>query len=483
MSQIEKINVPDPHSEVSSRIISEIVSAPEQWAAWNDALQQALYQSPDTQVTENIRLTAAVYAHSARAVDTLEEGRRTLALYRDAHARQDSKQDAGLAVKSVAAGYWRGLSGWFEKKLTSGDMNLKHSQARGDPMAALLDLPQALPQQIQKLKATIGLFTEQPALIPEVGHQLAENSAKMLAEKSKEVTLNALTAANPAGATAEMMGVFTAASVAELAMNVNPLSRTEKVAAALDGAVDAVHDVSRMDMQVLGKVMGEGSVPPVPPRLRDLSDREHCYLVKLTELIKFDYKPELTHLILGSVDTEIMQYMIRAGGDRAQSGYAKEMFLTMVETFKQNGVKVNRIDDHWPAWGAMTTNNHQFWHHVDKGESLENAAKKTFTGQRAAEIGLSEVYIPDEVRTIVSNNNRRESLALSFNRPQSSNPEIQSWYDYANAWRSSMGRPGIEVFKDSPGEKTDYMQNLTHPSHHDQRDAISNGLSGDDLGP
>ena len=483
MSQIEKINVPDPHSEVSSRIISEIVSAPEQWAAWNDALQQALYHSPDTQVTENIRLTAAVYAHSARTVDTLEEGRRTLRLYRDVHARLDSKQEAGLAVRSVAAGYWRGLSGWFEKKFTAGDMNLKHSQARGDPMASLQRLPQALPQQTEKLMAGIAQIAEHPDLVPQAGRQLAAHTANMLDEKSKEMTLNALTAANPAGATAEMMGAFTAASVAELAMNINPLSRTEKAAAAFNGAVDAVHDVSKMDMQVLGKVMGEGSVPPVPPRLRDLSDREHCYLVKLTELNKFDYKPELTHFILGSVGTEIMQYMIRAGGDRAQSGYAKEMFLTMVETFKQNGVKVNRIDDHWPAWGAMTTNNHQFWHHVDKGESLENAAKKTFTGQRAAEIGLSEVHISDEVRAVVNNNNRRESLDISFKRPQSSEPEIQSGLDYASAWRSSMGRPGIEVFKDSPGEKPDYMHKLTQPSHHDQDGAISNGLGGDDLGP
>jgi len=483
MSQIEKNDIPDPHGEVSSKIISEIISVPERWASWNGALEHALNQSPDKQVTENIRVTAAVYAHSSRTADVANEGRRTLALYRDAHARQDTRQSSGLSIQAVATGYWRGLSGWVEKKFTSGDMNLKHSQSRGDPMRALLDLPHTLQQQAQKLKAAIGLFAEQPALIPEVSRQLAVNAAKMLDAKSKEVTLNTLTAANPAVATAEMMGVFTAASVAELAMNINPLTRTEKAAIALDGAVDAVHDVSRMDMQALGNVMGEGSVPPVPPTLRDLSNREHCYLVQLTELTKFDYKPELTHFILGNVDTEIMQYMIRAGGDRAQSGYAKEMFLTMVETFKQNGVKLNQIDDHWPAWGVMTTNNHQFWHHVDKGEPLENAAKKTFTGQRAAEIGLSEVYIPDEVRTIVSNNNRRESLAVSFNRPQSSNPEIQSWLDYANAWRSSMGRAGIEVFKESAGEKPDYMHKLTHPSHHEQDDAISNGLSGDDLGP
>lgn len=481
MSQLEKTNIPNPHTEVSSKIIAEIVSSPQRWAAWNTLLQQALNQSSDEQVTENIRLTAAVYAHSSRTAHASNEGRRSLALYREAHARQDSKQDVGLAIQSVAAGYWRGLSGWVENIFTSGDMNLKHSQGRGDPMRTLLDLPRTLPQQAQKLKAAIGLITEQPALIPEVSRQLTANAVKLLDEKSKEVTLNTLTAANPVVATAEMMGVFTAASVAEIAMNMNPLARAERTAVALNESVDVVQDVSKVDMHAYGTLMGEGSVPPTPPKMRDLSNREHFYFVPLTDLAKVDYKPEVTHFILGSVDSEIMQYMIRADGNRAQSGYAKEMFLTMVETFKQNGVKVNQIDVHWPAWGAMTTNNHQFWHHVDKGESLENAAKKTFTGQRAAEMGLSEAYIPDEVRAIVSSNNRHDSLAVSFNKPQSSNPEIQSWYDYTDAWRSSMGRASIEVVKDSPAEKTDYMQKLTYALHRDE--ALADKHSGDDLSP
>lgn len=137
--------------------------------------------------------------------------------------------------------------------------------------------------------------------------------------------------------------------------------------------------------------------------------------------------------------------------------------------------------EQWPAWNAMTTNNHLFWHRVDKGESLENAARKTFTGQRAAEMGLSDVHISDEVRTIVKNNARNENLDVSFYKPRSNDPEIQSWFDYANAWQSSMGRRSVEVFKEGAVEKIDYMQKLTHPVDFDRDQAMPLGLNGDDL--
>lgn len=483
MSQIEKINIPDPHNAVSSRVISEIVSSPEQWASWNVALEQALNRSPDTVVIENIRATAAVYAHTQSSLDTTHQGRHTLALYRAVHSRQYNNQTMGFSIQDVATGFWRGISDWVEKKTTPGDMNLEHSQNRGDPMRALLDLPKALPQQAEKSVEVIGRIADEPSLVTKAGKLALENTSRLIATKSKEMLLTAVAAPNPAEASGEMMGVTAAVAATELVMNINPLGRASKTIDAVDGAVDAVQDVPSMDMQLLGKVMGEGSVPPVPPRMLDLSDREHSYLVKLSGLTKFDYKPELTHFILGSVDDGVMEYMIRAGGDRTQSGYAKEMFLTMVETFKQNGVKINQIDDHWPAWNAMTTNNHQFWNHVDNGESLENAARKTFTGQRAAEIGLSDVSITDEVRAIVKKNERHLGLDVSFNKPLSSDPEIQSWYDYANAWQLSMGRRSVEIFKDGAGEKTDYMQKLTHPADFDLDDAISHRLNGDDLSP
>ncbi len=483
MSQTAKNNIPDPHNAVPSRVISDIVSSPEQWAAWNAALEQALNQSPDKGVIENIRETAAVYAHTQRSLDTTHQGRHTLALYRAVHSKQDNHQRMNFSMQDIAAGFLRGVSNWVEKKTTSGDMNLEHSQHRGDPMRAFLDSPKALPQRAGKLMAVTERVVDEPSLLTKAGKLILESTSQFIDAKSKEMVLTAVAAPNPAETSGEIIGVLAVETATELAMNINPFARASKTIDAVDGAVDAVQDVSRMDMHLLGKVVGEGSVPPAPPRMLDLSDREHSYLVKLSEITKFDYKPELTHFILGSVEDEIMQYMIRAGGDRAKSGYAKEMFLTMVETFKQNGVKISQIDDHWPAKTAMTTNNHQFWANVDKGHSPEEAAKKTFTGQRAAEMGLSDVYIPDEVKTIVKNNARNESIAVSFNKPKSGDPEIQSWYDYANAWQSSMGRGSVELFKDGAGEKSDYMQKLTHPADADRDDAISHGLNGDDLSP
>lgn len=483
MSQIAKTNIPDPHNVVSSGVISDIVSSPDQWLAWNKALEQALNQSPDKYVIENIRATAAVYAHTQGSVDTAHQGRHTLALYRAVHSKQDNHQRISFSIQDIATGFWRGVSNWVEKKTTSGDMNLEHSRSRGDPMSALLDSPKTLLELAKKSVAVIGRVTDEPSLVTKAGKLAIENTSRLIDAKSNQMALTAVTAPNPAEASGEIMGVSAVVAASELAMNINPFSRTSKAIDAVDGAMDAVQDVSRMDMQLLGKVMGDGSVPPTPPRMLDLSDREHCYLVKLSEISKFDYKPELTHFILGSVEDGMMQYMIRAGGDRTQSGYAKEMFLTMVEEFKQNGVKINQIDDYWPAKTAMTTNNHQFWANVDKGHSLEQAAKKTFTGQRAAEIGLSDVYIPDEVRAIVKNNARNENLIVSFNKPLSKDPEIQSWYDYANAWQSSMGRRSVELFKDAAGEKTDYMQKLTHPADVDWDDAIPHGLNADDLSP
>jgi len=483
MSQVAKTNIPDPHNAVSSRVISDIVSSPEQWAAWNAALEQALNQSPDKGVIENVRATAAVYAYTQRSFDTTHQGRHTLALYRAVHSKQDNHQRMSFSMQDIAAGFWRGISNWVEKKITPGDMNLEHSQNRSDPMRAFLDLPKTIPQRAEKLMAVTERVVDEPSLVTKAGKLVLENTSQFIDAKSKEMVLTAVVAPNPVETSGEIMGVLAVETATELAMNINPLGRASKTIDAVDGAVDAVQDVPSMDMQLLGKVMGEGSVPPTPPRMLDLSDREHSYLVKLSGLTKFDYKPELTHFILGSVDDGIMEYMIRAGGDRTQSGYAKEMFLTMVETFKQNGVKINQIDDHWPAWNAMTTNNHQFWHHVDNGESLENAARKTFTGQRAAEIGLSDVSITDEVRAIVKKNERHLGLDVSFNKPLSNDPEIQSRYDYANAWQSSMGRRSVELFKDGVGEKPDYMQKLTHPADFDRDDAISHGLNGDDLSP
>jgi len=482
MSQIEKINIPDPHNAVSSRVISEIVSSPEQWASWNVALEQALNRSPDTVVIENIRATAAVYAHTQSSLDTTHQGRHTLALYRAVHSRQYNNQTMGFSIQDVATGFWRGISDWVEKKTTPGDMNLEHSQNRGDPMRALLDLPKALPQQAEKSVEVIGRIADEPSLVTKAGKLALENTSRLIATKSKEMLLTAVAAPNPAEASGEMMGVTAAVAATELAMNINPLARASKAVDVVDGAIDAVQNASKIDMHALGKLMGEGSYPPKPKDLRDFSDQLLEDFSTRSGVHSLVHKFSEQTFINMSVVNDTMSFVYKRMDNNPDLPTGTEMGLSAMEAMHLNGVNIKRVKAQW-APDVMNSNHSAFWENIDNGMTVSAAIKDTPTGKLLARVGLTNVEVTPKLLYAVANNDRRETLLPMLRGPDWGHSDTPAWGDYANAWQSSMGRRSIELIKDGVGDETDHMQKLTHPVDVDRDDAISHGLNGDDLSP
>jgi len=482
MSQVAKTNIPDPHNAVPSRVISGIVSSPEQWAAWNAALEQALNQLPDKGVIENIRATAAVYAHTQRSFDTTHQGRHTLALYRAVHSKQDNHQRMSFSMQDIAAGFWRGISNWVDKKITPGDMNLEHSQNRGDPMRTFLDSPETLPQRAEKLRAVTERVVDEPLLVTKAGKQAVKNISQLIDTKSKEMLLTAVAAPNPAEASGEIMGISAVVVATELAMNINPLGRASKTADVVDGAIDAVQDALKIDMHTLGNLMGQGSYPPAPKVLRDFSDQLLQDFSTRSGVHSLEHKFNEQNFINMSVVNETMTFVYKRMDDNPDLPTGTETGLSAMEALHLNGISIKRVKAQW-APDVMNSNHLAFWENIDNGMVVSAAIKETPTGKLLARVGLTNVEVTPKLLYAVANNDRRETLSPMFRGPDWGHSDTPAWGDYANAWQSSMGRRSVELFKDDVGEKPDYMQKLTHPADFDRDDAISHGLNGDDLSP
>lgn len=193
------------------------------------------------------------------------------------------------------------------------------------------------------------------------------------------------------------------------------------------------------------KTIAEGHVP-TRKYIRDVSVLGEFDIHSFTESADFVFMPSGTfhHFTYGGVKNGVLNYAIRASEDRAKFGSGHDIFMTLVNELRKQGKEIHTIEDVWPAKGAMTTNNHQFWNAIDAGKSPELASANTFTGKMAASLGLTQVIVPPEILTIIRNNERDKQLEMIFRQPDWGH-ENTAWKDYANRWVSSMGHDGQAV--------------------------------------
>jgi hypothetical protein len=117
--------------------------------------------------------------------------------------------------------------------------------------------------------------------------------------------------------------------------------------------------------------------------------------------IEYIYGNTQTHGCRMTVQNHVLRFDIRARGDRATMGGGRDMFLSGWKRIRQDGISIRRIKGNWLRGQDSTNFNSYINDRNVRGLSPEDAARNTWTGKIAAELGYTRIKITREVSTQV----------------------------------------------------------------------------------
>ncbi len=115
--------------------------------------------------------------------------------------------------------------------------------------------------------------------------------------------------------------------------------------------------------------------------------------------IKMYFGEASVHGLNVIVDTDgVLRFRIRKGPNKEESG--KDMFLSAMKRLKKEHCSVKEIDGTWEVQ-SDSVNTEEFCANIKKGMSPEAAARETWTGRLARNLGYTEVVSVSEDREYI----------------------------------------------------------------------------------
>jgi hypothetical protein len=164
-------------------------------------------------------------------------------------------------------------------------------------------------------------------------------------------------------------------------------------------------DVSTVRPFEAGDTVVANNVVDLTPRV----DLTSAFKVKPYRNGSFDldYRYPDRHGLAATIGTDktigidgILGFEIKAGGDVAKLGSGKDMFYSMMQRANAEGITVNGVRGYWID-GTNSTNYAMYRAAVSEDMTAEQAALRTWTGQRSVEYGFTNVVrVEDTGRSI-----------------------------------------------------------------------------------
>lgn len=454
--------IQDARFPASYSLLSSIRASRELSNLWISALEDAWHKAPDDkQVIKNIQATVAGYIQTGRSADTAREISRILALYRSLPSAENGLNHTDISISDVTKGIVQGAAEWIEDKTRTGDMNLRNSQARGDPMQTLLDTPHRIYhiyEKRQHIKTALSTVINDPSLVPKAALEIAYSASQTMNEKSDEAIIKSISSANPAQSMGAMAGAVSAEAVNAIVEAKNPLNKVEKINESIDHVVDLIPHDPDEKIHKLAKLLGEGSQPKEVKKLNNYEDELRADYSDQGFIKKLEHHFSLNNFIDITVINDTMALTIRRTDDYPALPSATEMFLAAKKVMDDNGVQINKLAAYWPSSG-FNSNNLIFWQNYLNKMTPENAVRNTPSGKMAARIGLTEVEIPDRMSLEIRDGNDGATLTPTFRRPPAEFPGT-AWEQYREKWTSSMGQDMLPRDADQVA-RSGWMQKLT----------------------
>lgn len=417
---------PDTFQPIAESELTDIIGDHDRLKAWNDLNDQALSAAsnePDHQVVKNIQATAALIMRQEKIIASQNfELMRAMNLF-----------DKTLSAIDLAEGFAKGSLNALQDKaretftfITPSDMNLKHSQARGDEV---MNTPMKLAEAAREISQHPGMAAK--AMQVQYQTQITETVFNLAASMSDT---------NPSEAVGAAIGVALSGMVIN---GLTPAGKGKMLTMSAEKVI-----AKPTNWHEYATLLGGGSYPPPLRSSRDFSDLMQIESYKfIKEKARVSYTPGKIHKIVADLyPGEGMSFLIKAKGNRDQHGSGTEMFLSMTKKLHENGIDIPSIKASWQE-GELGANWQQFMEAYHAGATPTQAFKQTFTGRMAERLGLTSVDMkyPDWALATDS-----PTLKPVFKRPDwGKNP---AWNDYANAWVLSQGRPGLEVISRGANE-------------------------------
>lgn len=390
----------DPQNAAPYSTLANVISSDELAEKWITALENAHVSSFKPEVETNIALTLAMYVHRGNSPESSPLVKRLMHIYHDTQTQNKQLGTHEITIPDIARGYAEGVSGWFEKKFSTGDMNLAKSQARGDPMSAMLHLPESIPNTLQTIAEAGNAIKQHPEIVPNALLQLASQARLDFQAKSNQSVIETIASENPGRVIGVLMGTMSPEIVSAIADIANPTGKAEKTAELAEHLVDAArhphHDI-HSNLYALADLMGNGTVPPATKPMRDFSDwmQFNDFLRTDKSSVIYNVDPTRNNFIDSKLVDGKLSFTIFAKEHKNEFGRGDETFMSMVKKYQLNGQDITAIQANWNGNDFLRTNHDQFLRALQDHEPYI-AAKKTFTGEMACRLALTEVCFPGD---------------------------------------------------------------------------------------
>ncbi len=418
----------DPRKPASRETLQAVLDSHDRLKAWNDQIEAVMEDGralQDGVLMNNVRTAAALLITSGRTVDSQNfELMRVMQL-----------NDRTLSGPAMAEGFMQGVLHEAGKPgqrlldaLAPSDMNLAHASQRSQ---ALQHQPAELATQAIDAATRLAEHVQQAASEPE---RLADRMkasidampqayAEALDQVRQELA-ERVRQPDASHALGYQMGLAAAGIVREAS---DPGRKAERL--------DELADTVATKPDELARTLGGGAFPPEGRTQRDFSGAMHFEKAVETldgPMSRVHYQPAEGHSINALVDRngQLHYHIIKSDGER--HGHGDEMFASMVRKFEENGVEITGLRDIWRLNGRDSTNGRQYREALERGDSAETAAFRTFSGVQARELGLNRVSHLDAAPG--------QPIRPVFDRPDWG--ADAAWGEYANRWVSSMAHAG-----------------------------------------